>query len=77
VAQTSRAFTKNNRCAGSYEGGQKLVAPVTSGQVSEPFSSGTLPGSTTGLPSAPTSFAHVVTTKGFATSSFPSVRSSV
>ena len=31
----------------------------------------------TGRPSAPISFAHVVVTNGFATRSFPSVRSSV
>ena len=77
VAQTSRALTKKVRVEGSYAGGQKFVAPVMSGQVTAPFSSGRLPGSSIGRPSPSTSFAHVVVTKGFATITFPVVRSSV
>src|SRR5881397_2880887 len=69
---TSRALTKKVRVDGSKVGGQKFVPPVISGQVTEPFSSGSWPGRRFGRPVAKsTSFAHVVFTNGFATISLP------
>ena len=73
----SRALTKKVRVAGSNVGGQKLVPPVMSGQVTEPFSSGVCPGSSIGRPSRPISFAQVVVTNGLAAITLPFVRSIV
>ncbi len=77
MAHASRALTKNIRVRGSYDGGQKFVPPVRSGQVSSPFSSGVWPGTSIGRPCASISFAQVVVTNGLATMMRPLVRSSV
>src|SRR5262245_30506913 len=63
-AHVSRTVTKNRRFAASNDGDMKLVPPYQSGHVAVPSGVGSCPGISTGRPSLPISFDHVVLTNG-------------